>query len=64
MARKLHQRGKIYADLRPVVSAGTLAKIRRGEKVKVRVMAAITAQLVSWPVLAGAEELLAEEDGR
>lgn len=60
LAHNLHVRGKTYFDLK-VVSAGTRAKIRRGEKVKVSILRTITAQLAAWPVLEGAAALLSNE---
>lgn len=62
LTRKLALRGKTMWDLRAVVSAGTRAKISRGEKVKVRVLAAITGQLAKWPVLLEADDLLLAEE--
>lgn len=63
LMHKLHLRGKTPHALRDEARVGwdTLAKIRRGEPVRARVLERITAQLVAWPELEHAADLLTPE---
>jgi hypothetical protein len=62
LTRKLHVRGKSWSDLRAGgVSYDTLAKIKRGEPVATRIVQKITVQLVEWPELEHAADLLTVE---
>jgi hypothetical protein len=65
LLHKLHVRGKAPGDLREAkaCSFDTLAKIRRGEPVKVIVLHRIITQLCQWPELEYAEGLLAVDGG-
>jgi hypothetical protein len=60
LERKLLLRGQSWEALRAshVASYSTLAKIRRGESVKPRVLQNILVQLIAWPELEGAADLI------
>jgi len=63
LERKLALRGKTTSDLvrARATTFDTLAKIRSGKKVSIRVLRKITAQLAMWPVLEHTADLLAAE---
>lgn len=59
LMRKLHLRGKPPGALRDAgVSYDSLAKIKRGELVAVRVLRKIVVALAGWPELEHAADLL------
>ena len=60
LTHKLQLRGKPWSALKAGgISYDTLAKIKRGEPVAARILQKITVQLVAWPELEHAADLLA-----
>lgn len=61
LARLLAVRGKSWSSLRAGgLSNDTLAKIKRGEMVRNYIVQKISVQLVAWPELEHAADLLAD----
>ena len=61
---KLHLRGKTWGALRVAVSNDTLVKLRRGEPIAPRSMERIIVQMLKWPELDHAADLLTSEQAK